>query len=229
MTNNAGATISSLNGIYAIVGYADVTNSGHITGASGVAIHAGTNATVTNNAGASITGGFSGIFVQHGLCPCHQFRQHQGTTDAGIVAGTNATVTNNAGASITGGLYGISRLSTAPTSVVNAGTITGITDDGIAAFTNATVTNNAGASITGGQYGIVTNTGFANVTNSGSITGTSRERHLRRHQRDGDQQCRAPASLAASTELTPQGLCQCHQFRQHHRHQRTDSPAPTRR
>ena len=34
------------------------------------------------------------------------------------------------------------------------------------------MTNNAGASIEGGQYGIRANIGLANVTNSGSITGT---------------------------------------------------------
>ena len=35
------------------------------------------------------------------------------------------------------------------------------------------MTNNAGASIAGGQYGILAGSGFADVTNSGSITGTT--------------------------------------------------------
>ena len=54
--------------------------------------------------------------------------------------------------------------------MTNSGSITGTAGFGIHADTNATVTNNAGASITGGLNGIDATTGFANVTNSGSIT-----------------------------------------------------------
>ena len=65
VTNNAGASIAGGQPeLYAITGFADVTNSGSITGTNGDGILASTNATVTNNAGASIAGGFSGIFAR---------------------------------------------------------------------------------------------------------------------------------------------------------------------
>ena len=57
MANNAGASITGYQrGIFVGTGSADVTNSGSITGTTSDGIGANSNATVTNNAGASITG-----------------------------------------------------------------------------------------------------------------------------------------------------------------------------
>ena len=78
VTNNTGASITGgFHGIFATTGFANVTNSGSITGTSGFGIYADTNATVTNNAGASITGGLNGIDADT-FRQCHQFRQHHG-------------------------------------------------------------------------------------------------------------------------------------------------------
>jgi uncharacterized protein with beta-barrel porin domain len=169
VTNNASIT-SGWFGVLANTGFADVTNSGSITGTIRDGINAQTNATVTNNAGASITGGRSGI-VANTFAEVTNSGSITGTTTSGfgIIAWTNATVTNNTGASITGG-YGINA-ATGFANVTNSGSITGTSGFGIHADTNATVTNNAGASIKG-LFGVIyAATGFANVTNSGSITG----------------------------------------------------------
>ncbi len=169
VTNNAGASITSgFDGIDANFGFANVTNSGTISGGTGFGIYAYTNATVTNNAGASITSNGYGILANTGFANVTNSGTISGGTGLGIYAGTNATVTNNAGASIAGDQYGIFA-NTA--NVTNSGSITGTASAGIGTNTNATVTNNTGASITSNQYGIFT-IGFANVTNSGSITST---------------------------------------------------------
>jgi uncharacterized protein with beta-barrel porin domain len=129
--------------------------------------------TVTNNAGAIITGGNYGIVANTGAANVTNSGSITGTSIDGIVANTgNVTVTNNAGASIMGARDGIVA-DQAAANVTNSGSIFGGTLDGIFARTNVTVTNNAGANITGGQYGVRADTGTANVTNFGSIAGTS--------------------------------------------------------
>jgi hypothetical protein len=145
-----------------------------VAGGAGVTgSHAGiflVDATVTNNAGAAITGAF-GIAASTGAANVTNTGSITGTTDTGIAA-SDATVTNNAGAAITGGFFGINAF-TGAANVTNSGNITGSTDTGIFAQTNAIVTNNPGAAITGGVSGNVANFGAANVTNSGSIAGTT--------------------------------------------------------
>jgi uncharacterized protein with beta-barrel porin domain len=172
VTNNAGASIAGGQyGIYALTGFANVTNSGSITGASifSQGIYAGTNATVTNNAAASIAGGEIGIIAQTGFANVINSGIITGAS-YGIFARTDATVTNNAAGIITGGAIGIATI-TGFANVTNSGSITSTLSQGIYAGTNATVTNNAAANITGSQIGIAA-AGFANVTNSGSITGS---------------------------------------------------------
>jgi autotransporter-associated beta strand protein len=170
VTNNAAASITGgLNGIFADTGFANVTNSGSITGTSGDGIFAFTNATVTNNSSATIAGD-SGIYAVIGFADVTNSGRITGTSGNGIFASTNATVTNDAGASIAGGFSGISaRFGFAH--VVNSGSIEGTIDAGIVASTNATVTNIAGARIAGGLYGIRAFAGSSSVFNAGTITG----------------------------------------------------------
>jgi uncharacterized protein with beta-barrel porin domain len=178
VTNNTGASITGGGyGILADTGFADVTNSGNITGTSTAGIDARTNATVTNNAGGSITGGQIGIYANSGFADVTNSGSITGTSNAGIFAFTNATVTNNAGASITGAGNGIVA-SFGFADVTNSGSITGTTNFGIVANTNATVTNNAGASITGGQYGIYAAGGGSSVFNAGTISGGTAAIHF---------------------------------------------------
>ena len=198
VTNNAGASITGgsygiASGLFTQFGSAIVTNSGSITGTSFAGIFgnaaeiinsgsitgtgngadgiiADTNATVTNNAGASISGDRIGVYARFGFANVTNSGSITGTSNIGIYGSTDATVTNNAGASITGGGQGI-YADTGFANVTNSGSITGTATAGIAAATNATVTNNAGASITGGNYGITAGAGGSSVFNAGSITG----------------------------------------------------------
>jgi uncharacterized protein with beta-barrel porin domain len=149
-----------------VVGGASNTVSGNTSG-----IFLG-DATVTNNAGASITGGLFGIFTNLGSANVTNSGSIAGTGFAGIVALTNATVTNNAGASIAGAFDGIAAAS-GFANVTNSGSITGTSGDGISANTDATVTNSAAGSIAGANNGINAVNGSANVANSGSIVGTN--------------------------------------------------------
>jgi uncharacterized protein with beta-barrel porin domain len=171
--NNAGASITGgVHGIVAATGFADVTNSGSITGVTQFGIFANTNATVINNVGASITGSQRGVFALNGSADVTNSGSVTGIAEFGIVANTNATVINNAGASITGGHEGI-LAANGFADVTNSGSITGAVDFGIVANTNATVINNAGASIAGGVTGIVAHAGGSSVFNAGTISGGS--------------------------------------------------------
>jgi uncharacterized protein with beta-barrel porin domain len=146
----------------------DINASVTGTSAAGIFLR---DATVTNNTGASITGGNYGIDANSGVANVTNSGSITGTSSVGIFASTNATVTNNTGASITGGagIQGLNGFA----NIINSGSITGTSSDGIYAFTNATVTNNAGAIVTGSNFGVFALTGSSDVTNSGSITGTS--------------------------------------------------------
>ncbi|QQO36770.1 autotransporter domain-containing protein [Bradyrhizobium diazoefficiens] len=167
MTNNAGASITGANaGVDG--GSVNITNSGSIIGTAVYGIRSGTNATVINNAGASIRGGQYGI-AANAVADVTNSGSITGTSTYGIAAGTDAKVTNNAGASISGGADGIVA-SSGFANVTNSGSIAGASTYGIFASTDATVTNAAGGSIAGGQYGIFTSAGSVDVTNSGSIT-----------------------------------------------------------
>ena len=178
VTNNVGGSISGAqrgisvaNGLNT-AGSVDVTNFGSIAGtaSSGTGIFAVTAATVTNYAGASITGGAFGISGD--VINVTNSGSIVGTSTIAIWGGTSTTVINNAGASISSNLHGIYG-SAGLADVTNSGSIVGGSGNGITANTHATVTNNAGASIAGGQVGIFSSSGLVNVTNYGSISGTS--------------------------------------------------------
>jgi autotransporter-associated beta strand protein len=168
VTNNATGSITGTAGIGAGAGFANVVNSGSITGTAIGGIVAGTDATVTNNVTGSITGALYGILATAATANVTNSGTITGTANVGIAALTNATVTNNATGSITGGQYGISAV-TGFANVTNSGSITGFM--GVHATTNATVTNNAGASITGGLAGISAGGGGSTVFNAGTIIG----------------------------------------------------------
>ncbi|WP_246250770.1 autotransporter domain-containing protein [Bradyrhizobium cajani] len=166
---NAGNITGGLSGIRAAGGSLNLTNSGTISGTAGASdgAFALANATVTNTAGATISGGTRGV-VAIGTADVINAGTITGTSTYGIYAGTSATVmSNSAAATITGGQSAIHSAGTA--NVTNAGSLTGTSDSGIFAQIKATVTNNTAASITGGQYGVYANA--ADVTNAGNITG----------------------------------------------------------
>ena len=130
MTNNAGASITGGGGGYGIVantGFANVINSGSITGGDGIVantaanvtnsgsitgtanygIYAGTNATVTNNAGASIAGGQFGIIASTaGSSSVFNAGAISGGTAAIQFAGIGNTLTLAQGTVISGDVLG---------------------------------------------------------------------------------------------------------------------------
>jgi autotransporter-associated beta strand protein len=197
VTNNAGATIDVPGvGIVAVTGTVNLINSGSIRinpgsvssqNNSGVA--AGTSATVTNNAGADITGGYYGIkagtfvnLVNSGNVSAFSAGVFLGLNGMGtaVNAQTDATVVNNAGAKISAGIYAIK--AGGFVNLVNSGSIiaeaTGPVFGGsptagtaISAQTSATVTNNAGGSIFGHDIGIAAAGGGSTIFNAGTITG----------------------------------------------------------
>ena len=84
--NVIGGSLSGTNyGI--LVGDGTVTNNASITGIIRDGINAQTNATVTNNAGASITGGLNGIVANTGFANVTNSGSITGTSGDGIFAG----------------------------------------------------------------------------------------------------------------------------------------------
>jgi uncharacterized protein with beta-barrel porin domain len=149
ITNYASGTITG--GQYAIgggTGTTNIANYGAITGLTAWGI-SGTTVTVTNYAGASITGPLWGISGSDTASVNNSGTVTGNLALGGIgVTGNNGiTVTNNAGGSITGSLYGV--------------------------YTNGTgAVSNAGT-ITGANSAIVFGSGGSSVFNAGTISATS--------------------------------------------------------
>jgi len=132
---NSGKISGSVEGVYSRSGSVLVTNSGSITAAAGqedfsAGVAGLRGATVTNNAGGTISGGSIGVASLQGFAAV----VNSGTIAAtgnpsfgtvGIYAGNGATVINNAGGVISG-TYGIF-VNAGSATVINAGTITGST------------------------------------------------------------------------------------------------------
>ncbi len=134
----------------------------------GTGAQAGVTVTVLN--GATITGNGSGIRLVDATVINNAGASIIGTVDFGISAVSNATVTNHATAVIAGGTYGINA-NGGFANVVNSGSITGTSALGISAQSGLTVINTATGSITGNHQGMMGNNGSVNVINSGIITG----------------------------------------------------------
>jgi len=155
ITNQASGTITG--GQYAIgggTGTTSVANYGTITGLTAWGI-SGTTITVTNYAGASITGPSFGISGSDTASV-----NNSGTITAnlafggvGVLGNNGVTVTNNAGGSITGGLYGVYTNGTG--AVSNSGTITGASSAIVFGTGNASVFNAGTISVTSGFDAIV--------------------------------------------------------------------------
>ena len=139
VTNNAGASIISSN-FNIDAGSINLVNSGSIAGGPGgtrtptlaaIALRAATDATVVNNAGASITqgdfaiqsGGSVHVNNSGSIVVADRFVVPSASSTA-ISAQTSATVTNNAGGLISGRLFGIVANGGGST-IFNAGTISG--------------------------------------------------------------------------------------------------------
>ena len=149
---NAGTIMGSTYQGVSLNNGGSVTNSGSIYGRSaGVAAFYGA-ATVSN------TGAISSSF-------------------AGVDLAAGGTITNAASATITGS-YGIVLANGAPqgtpaspSSLMNAGQITGTGTFGADLLTNGTFVNQAGGTISGGRYGVYLESASGTISNYGVITG----------------------------------------------------------
>ncbi|MBR0813144.1 autotransporter domain-containing protein [Bradyrhizobium diazoefficiens] len=129
--------------------------------------------TVTNNAGATITG------TAYGVSGTTLNLTNQGTitgTDASGAAGfLGSTITNSAGGSIAGGAYGV-RVNQAGL-VTNYGTIAAVgsavaaPQAGVGVGSNSTINNFAGATISSGSQAAVTVGSGSVIYNTGTIAG----------------------------------------------------------
>ena len=180
LTVNAGATVTGITGPRAATGSLTISNSGSILGSPDAAfdIIAYTDATVTNNVGATISGGYGAIYAGH-FVSGSAYVINSGsiitnTFGYATIYASNATVTNNG--SITGAGSAITAYG-GFANVVNSGSITaGATWNAIYSSTYSTVINNAGASIAGGADGI--------VRSRRRLFGVQCRQHQRRHRGD---------------------------------------------
>ncbi|RXT42281.1 hypothetical protein B5V03_25130 [Bradyrhizobium betae] len=155
ITNQASGTITG--GQYAIgggTGTTSVANYGTITGLTAWGI-SGNTVTVTNYAGASITGPGSGIsgFDTASVNNSGTITGNLAFGGVGVLGNNGVTVTNNTGGSITGGLYGIYTNGTG--AVSNAGTITGASRAIVFGNGNSSVFNAGTISVTSSFDAIV--------------------------------------------------------------------------
>ncbi|HEY4407015.1 MAG TPA: autotransporter domain-containing protein [Xanthobacteraceae bacterium] len=224
LTNNSGGTVSGGTTAVGTSTAATIGNSGTIssTTAGGVTVSAGTSANITNNASSFIqNSGSGGIVISSNSVTLTNSGTVQETgggssiavfggatniTNSGKIAANFSgvetfgitTITNNAGATIQatqagnsaailtsaattvgnagtiiGDLDGINTNTTAATTITNSGAITGTTRSGIRVNT-AAITNDSGGTVTGATAIIFrAGNGASSVFNAGTITGTS--------------------------------------------------------
>src|SRR5262249_6262650 len=143
--------------------------SGLINGPGQIGVSAFGDVTVTNAAGGIIGSDSRGIQSQIGAVNVTNDGSIIGLANFGIIAKTNATVANTRAIS---GDAGIQAGTFVNVSNSTTGIIFGTGAAAIFAGTNATVTSNNG-NITGATDGVRANSGIADVTSSGIITGSS--------------------------------------------------------
>jgi VCBS repeat protein len=149
-----------------------IANSGSISGATYDGVVLGLGGTVTNAAGASISGGSIGAYVKYraaGTVTNSGNISGSAAGSAGIDLADGGSITNNATGSVSGNSFGVF-VTGAIGTVANAGSITSTKYGAIDLLKGGSVTNAAGASIAGGSAGVYVQTGASGtVTNSGII------------------------------------------------------------
>jgi uncharacterized protein with beta-barrel porin domain len=179
VTNAAGATIhGQYTGVRSINAAATVTNSGSISGQSGVGVDLVAGGTVSNLGTASRISSQSDavvIGVPVGAGSVYNQGTITGTNGFGVYIGSGGgKITNNGTASLISGGYGVAIEGTG--TVVNQGTITATSSarTGVGIYAGGTVTNSgAAARITGQANGVDIGGGAGTVTNSGTIQGVA--------------------------------------------------------
>jgi hypothetical protein len=176
-TNTSTGTITGNKfGAFLEGGSNTLANYGSISGATYDGVVLGHGGTVTNAAGASISGLNGGVYVKYraaGTVTNSGSISASGTGSAGIDLADGGSVTNNSTGSISGNSFGVFMTGAAGT-VTNTGSIASANYGGVELVKGGSVTNSAGASIKGGSAGVYIGTGASGtVTNSGSINAAS--------------------------------------------------------
>ncbi len=190
--NYANATISGgKNGIYSYTITNTIENSGIITGSNSSGIYVetskeGSDATITNNTGATVSGGDYGIKSNAITNTIKNSGAVTGSNSSGINLTSyvnTATIENYDGATIFSGTKGIDS-SAVTTTIYNYGTITGDDEIGInltSKVSKAEINNgdkdNHNATISGLSYGISSSAITNTITNFGTIEGTGTSAH----------------------------------------------------
>ncbi|MCW3475507.1 hypothetical protein OL599_13060 [Rhodovastum sp. RN2-1] len=169
---NTSSIIGGHNGVRIVGAIGTLINSGSIVATAGdvIAFHSG--GSVSNAAGASITGQGTqgaGIYISGGASTVTNSGTISGI-DYAVDLAAGGNVVNNAGATITSH-RGVNILGGTGT-VNNSGSIAGTTSFGVRLQAGGQVTNAAGGSISG-PLGVAIYAAAGTVTNSGTITGTS--------------------------------------------------------
>ncbi len=165
--------------------YWDLTSNGTIIGPGNAGVYFEIGGNVTNNGGASISGGLDGIYLgdrppglpfatyhNYGRGNITNLGSIKGTGRNGVYLTTGGQVNNNGPAArIGGGLNGVYATGNSG-GVVNTGVISGANGSGVFLNAGGVVTNIAGT-IFGGDDGVLIKNGFGQVTNSASIGGNS--------------------------------------------------------
>ena len=174
---STGSVTSTGAGAEAIYGGASspwtITNSGVVSASGGDGIILAVGGTITNSAGASITGYGSGVYVKNGgagFLTNGGNISATGTNGVGVDLNDGGSVTNAAGASITGNQFGV-YIHNAPGTVTNSGSIAGSVYEGVLLANGGSITNLAGGRITGG--GIFVESAAGTISNFGSIATTA--------------------------------------------------------
>ncbi|SHM81545.1 beta strand repeat-containing protein [Bradyrhizobium lablabi] len=173
-TNTSTGTITGHKfGAFLEGGNNTLANYGSISGATYDGAVLGLGGTVTNAAGASISGLNGGVYIKYraaGTVTNSGSISATGTGSAGIDLADGGIVTNNSTGSVSGNNFGVF-VNGAVGTVTNAGSIASVKYGGVDLVKGGSVTNSAGASIKGGSVGVYVGLGASGTaTNSGSIS-----------------------------------------------------------
>jgi FG-GAP-like repeat/FG-GAP repeat len=173
-TGSVTTTGSGVDAIYGGTAAAwTISNAGVVSSAGGDGIVFELGGMVTNDAGASITGDGTGIYVKYkasGTVTNSGNISASAINSVGVDLDDGGSVTNTSTGSISGRYFGV-YINGAPGTVTNSGSIAGPAYEGVLLAKGGSITNLAGGTITGGAIFILSAAGT--ISNFGGIATTA--------------------------------------------------------